>query len=46
MPEVKDKFSAQGFTASWTTPEKFSAFLKEEVDKWAKTVKASGASLN
>jgi tripartite-type tricarboxylate transporter receptor subunit TctC len=45
MPQVKDKFSAQGFAASWDTPEQFGSFLKGEVDKWTGTVKASGATL-
>ncbi len=46
LPQVKEKFSAQGFAASWTTPEQFGGFLLGEVDKWAKTVKASGATLD
>jgi tripartite-type tricarboxylate transporter receptor subunit TctC len=45
MPQVKDKFSAQGFAASWDTPEQFSAFLKGEVERWTRTVKACGATL-
>ncbi len=46
LPQVKEKFSAQGFAASWDTPEAFGGFLKGEVDKWARTVKASGATLD
>ena len=46
LPQVKDKFSAQGFAASWNSPENFGVFLKNEVDKWARTVKASGATLD
>ena len=46
LPQVKEKFSAQGFAASWNTPEQFGGFLRGEVDKWAKTVKASGATLD
>ena len=46
LPQVKEKFSAQGFTASWSAPEQFGGFLRGEVDKWAKTVKASGATLD
>ena len=46
LPQVKEKFSLQGFAASWTTPEQFSGFLRAEVDKWTKTVKASGATLD
>lgn len=43
--QVKDKFSAQGFAASWNTPDQFGSFLKGEVEKWTRTVKASGATL-
>jgi tripartite-type tricarboxylate transporter receptor subunit TctC len=46
LPQVKDKFSAQGFAASWNSPENFGVFLKNEVDKWSRTVKASGATLD
>ena len=46
LPQVKDKFSAQGFAASWNSPENFVVFVKNEVDKWSRTVKASGATLD
>ena len=46
LPQVKDKFSAQGFASSWNSPENFGVFLKNEVDKWGRTVKASGATLD
>ena len=43
---VREKFGVQGFGASWNTPEQFGSFLRSEVAKWAKTVKASGATLD
>ena len=46
LPQVREKFNVQGFAASWNTPEQFGGFLRGEVDKWAKTVKASGATLD
>lgn len=46
LPQVREKFSAQGFAASWNTPDQFGAFVRNEVDKWARTVKASGATLD
>ena len=46
LPQVKEKFSAQGFATSWNTPEQFGGFLRGEVAKWTKTVKASGATLD
>lgn len=46
LPQVKEKFSAQGFTATWDTPEYFGNFLQDEVEKWTKTVKASKAKID
>ena len=45
LPQVKDKFNAQGFAASWDRPDEFGSFLKGEVEKWTKAVKASGATV-
>ena len=46
LPQVKEKFSAQGFTASWETPEYSGKFLQDEVEKWTKTVKMSKAKVD
>jgi len=46
VAQVREKFSVQGFAASWDTPEQFAIFLRSEVAKWTKTVKASGATLD
>lgn len=45
-PQVRERFGLQGFAATWTTPEQSRSFIGAEVAKWAKTVKASGASLD
>ncbi len=46
LPAVREKFSAQGFAASWQSSEAFGSFLKAEVTKWTQTVKASGATVD
>lgn len=40
---VKEQFTPQGLEAAPTSPEAFGAYLKSEVEKWRKIVKASGA---
>jgi tripartite-type tricarboxylate transporter receptor subunit TctC len=46
LPEIKERFAAQGFAAAWSSPEQYAAFLDNEVDKWAKVVKVSGATVD
>jgi tripartite-type tricarboxylate transporter receptor subunit TctC len=46
VPEIKERFAAQGFAAAWSPPEKYAAFLDAEVDKWGKVVKVSGATVD
>lgn len=43
LPDVKDKLAGDGSEFGKNTPEEFSAFIKQEIAKWAKVVKASGA---
>ena len=42
-PDTKEKLAAQGFDWKRSTPAEFSAFLRDEVAKWAKAVRESGA---
>ena len=42
-PEVRDKFTGLGIDTVGNSPEDFAAFIRSEVAKWAKVVKASGA---
>lgn len=46
LPEIKERFAAQGFAAAWSPPEKYAAFLEAEIDKWGKVVKFSGATVD
>ena len=41
---VREQFSAQGLDPASSTPDEFGAYLRSEVRKWAKVVKASGAT--
>ena len=42
-PDIRDRMSAEGAEFVGDTPEQFTAFIKTEIVKWAKAVKASGA---
>jgi tripartite-type tricarboxylate transporter receptor subunit TctC len=45
-PEVKEKLSAQGAVLVGGTPEQFTAFVRDEIAKWAKVVQAAGIKVN
>ncbi len=42
-PDIRDRMSAEGADFVGDTPEQFAAFIKTEIVKWAKAVRASGA---
>jgi tripartite-type tricarboxylate transporter receptor subunit TctC len=42
-PDVKQRLTGIGFDVVGSTPEEFAAYIKSEITKWAKVVKASGA---
>ena len=46
VPEVRDRFLALGAEPVGSTPEQFAAFYRNEVLKWAKVVKESGAQID
>lgn len=44
-PDVKERIAAQGINVTTGTPEQLAAFLRSEIVKWAKVVKASGVTV-
>ncbi|HYC48745.1 MAG TPA: tripartite tricarboxylate transporter substrate binding protein [Burkholderiales bacterium] len=46
MPDVQQRFAGEGGDISANTPEEFGAFIRNEIAKWAKAVKASGAKVD
>jgi tripartite-type tricarboxylate transporter receptor subunit TctC len=45
-PSVKEKYLAMGAQPVGGTPAQFSAFIKNEITKWTKVVKESGAKVD
>lgn len=43
-PEVQKRMAEIGLTPVGNTPEQFDAYIREAIPKWAKVVKASGAT--
>ncbi|NBS55988.1 MAG: hypothetical protein EBS65_02825 [Betaproteobacteria bacterium] len=41
-PDLRERLASQGAEAVSNTPEQFSAYVKEELAKWTRVVKASG----
>ena len=46
VPQVRERFLALGAEPVGSTPEQFAAFYRNEVAKWAKVVKQSGAQVD
>lgn len=42
LPDVREKFSAQGEEPYTFTPEQFAAFIKSEIAKWTKVIRDAG----
>lgn len=45
MPDIRAKLEAQGFELEQRSPEAFTAFIREQAERWAPVVKTSGAKL-
>lgn len=46
LPDVRNKLLAQGGELATGTPEEFAAFIKNDVEKWNRVIKVSGARVN
>jgi tripartite-type tricarboxylate transporter receptor subunit TctC len=46
MPEVKEKLAASGAVVVGNSPEEFAAWNRNEIAKWSKAVKDSGAKVD
>ena len=45
-PDLKQRLAGLGADPLTSTPEEFSSYLRSEIDKWAKVVKASGMKVD
>jgi tripartite-type tricarboxylate transporter receptor subunit TctC len=45
-PRLREQLKTEGATAVGNTPKEFAAFVREDIDRWAPVVKASGAKPN
>jgi tripartite-type tricarboxylate transporter receptor subunit TctC len=42
LPDVKDRLDGAGFEVVTSTPEEYAVFMRNEIAKWGKIVKATG----
>jgi len=43
LPDVRNQFEIQGIATIGGTPERFGDYIREEIAKWAKVIRLSGA---
>ena len=45
-PRLREQLKTEGATSVGNTPKEFTAFVREDIERWAPVVKASGAKPN
>ena len=45
-PDLRQRLASQGAEPLTSTPDEFAAYLRSEIDKWAKVVKAAGMKVD
>jgi tripartite-type tricarboxylate transporter receptor subunit TctC len=43
QPDVRERLIASGVDPAGSTPDEYGAYVRSEVEKWAKVIKATGA---
>ncbi len=43
-PDVKARFAAEGIEALGSTPEEFGTYIKAEIERWGRVIKAAGVA--
>ena len=46
LPEVQQRFASEGGDVTPNTPEQFATFIRNEIAKWSKAVRESGAKVD
>ena len=46
LPEMKSRLAADGADAAGGPPEKFAAFIRADIDKWTKVIKAANVQVD
>jgi tripartite-type tricarboxylate transporter receptor subunit TctC len=46
LPDVRERLAAEAFEIPTDTPERFAAYIKADVAKWAKVVNETGIKAN
>lgn len=44
-PELRERFTTLGIDPAGSTPEEFTKFLKDEIDKWGKVIRAANVKV-